>query len=87
MWQTGDGNNNTGWSSPRYDELIKQSFSEGDAEKRLRILNEAETLMLNEAPVLPVYWYTHSYLMRSEVKGLLPSLLEHRCYKSVELKP
>lgn len=87
MWQTGDGNNNTGWSSPRYDELIKQSFSEGDAEKRLRILNEAETLMLNEAPVLPVYWYTHSYLMRPEVKGLLPSLLEHRCYKAVELKP
>ncbi|MFO1483633.1 MAG: peptide ABC transporter substrate-binding protein [Verrucomicrobiaceae bacterium] len=87
MWQTGDGNNNTGWSNQRYDELIKQSFREGDAARRLQLLNEAETLMLNEAPILPVYWYTHSYLMRPEVKGLLPSLLEHRCYKAVELKP
>ena len=87
IWQTGDGNNNTGWSNKRYDELIHQSFQEGDVAKRLQILNEAETLMLNEAPMLPVYWYTHSYLMRPEVKGLLPSLLQHRCYKAVELRP
>jgi oligopeptide transport system substrate-binding protein len=87
MWQTNDGNNNTGWSNSRYDELIQQSFSEGDAAKRLQILNEAETLVLTEAPILPVYWYTHSYLMRTEVKGLRPSLLEHRSYKGVELRP
>ena len=87
IWQTGDGNNNTGWSSQRYDELIHQSFREADVPKRLQLLNEAETILLNEAPMLPIYWYTHSYLMRPEVKGLLPSLLEHRCYKAVELKP
>ncbi len=87
IWQTGDGNNNTGWGNKRYDELINQSFREGDAAKRLQILHEAETLLLNEAPMLPVYWYTHSYLMRPEVKGLLPSLLEHRSYKGVELLP
>lgn len=87
IWQTGDGNNNTGWGNPRYDELIHQSFQEGDAAKRLQLLSDAETILLNEAPMLPIYWYTHSYLMRPEVKGLLPSLLEHRCYKAVELKP
>lgn len=87
IWQTGDGNNNTGWGNKRYDELIHQSFQEGDVAKRLQILSEAETLILNEAPMLPIYWYTHSYLMRPEVKGLMPSLLEHRCYKAVELRP
>ncbi|WP_395749311.1 peptide ABC transporter substrate-binding protein [Prosthecobacter sp.] len=86
-WQTGDGNNNTGWGSKRYDELIHQSFQEGDVARRLHYLNEAETLLLNEAPIIPIYWYTHSYLMRPEVKGMLPSLLEHRCYKAVELRP
>ena len=87
IWQSGDGNNNTGWSNQRYDELISQSFREGDAARRLAILNEAETLLLNEVPMLPVYWYTHSYLKRPEVKGLLPSLLEHRSYKAVRLEP
>ncbi|WP_395743740.1 peptide ABC transporter substrate-binding protein [Prosthecobacter sp.] len=87
IWQTGDGNNNTGWGSPRYDELIHQSFQEGNDARRLQLLNEAETLLLKEAPIIPIYWYTHSYLMRPEVKGLLPSLLDHRCYKAVELVP
>ena len=87
LWQSSDGNNNTGWSNPAYDALIKQSFLEGDPAKRLAILKEAETLMLNEAPVLPVYWYVHPHLMRPEVKNMRPSLLEHRCYKVVELKP
>jgi oligopeptide transport system substrate-binding protein len=85
LWQTGDGNNNTGWSSPQYDALIRQSFLEGDPVKRLAILKEAETVMLNEAPVLPVYWYVHPHLMRPEVKNMRPSLLEHRCYKVIEL--
>lgn len=87
MWQTGDGNNNTGWSNARYDELVKQSFREGDAGRRLALLQQAEALMLDEAPALPVYWYTRSFLMRPEVKGLRPSLLEHRSYKAVELRP
>lgn len=87
IWQTGDGNNNTGWGNERYDELINQSFREGDAAKRLKLLQEAETILLNEAPMLPIYWSTHSYLMRPEVKGLLPSLLDHRCYTAVRLIP
>ncbi|MGV3660131.1 MAG: peptide ABC transporter substrate-binding protein [Prosthecobacter sp.] len=87
IWTTGDGNNNTGWGNPRYDELINQSFREGDPAKRLQMLSDAETILLNEAPMLPIYWYTRPHLIRPEVKGLLPSLLEHRCYKAVELRP
>ncbi|MBK8091791.1 MAG: peptide ABC transporter substrate-binding protein [Verrucomicrobiaceae bacterium] len=85
LWQTGDGNNNTGWSSPKYDALIKQSFIEGDPARRLAILREAETLMLDEAPILPVYWYVRPHLMRPEVRNMKSSLLEHHCYKAVEL--
>jgi oligopeptide transport system substrate-binding protein len=86
LWKTGDGNNNTGWSSPRYDALLSQSFLEGDPAKRFTTLQEAETHMLEEAPILPIYWYVRSYLVHPSVKGLLPSLLDHRCYKAVEFK-
>ncbi len=87
LWKTGDGNNNTGWGSARYDALLSQSFLEGDPAKRFTTLQEAETHMLEEAPILPIYWYVRSYLVHPSVKGLLPSLLEHRCYKAVEFKP
>jgi len=83
LWQTGDGNNQTGWSSKRYDELMLASLSEGDTAKRLAILHEAESILLDELPVLPVYWYVRNYLVRPEVKGLKSSLLEHMCYKAL----
>ena len=86
LWKTGDGNNNTGWSSPRYDSLLAQSFLEGDPTKRFAMLEEAEKIMLEEAPIIPVYWYVRSYLVRPEVKGILPSLLEHRCYKAISIE-
>lgn len=83
LWQTGDGNNQTGWSNPRYDSLLQSSLREGDTKKRLAMLSEAETLLLNELPVLPIYWYVRPVLVRPEVKGLKSSLLEHRCYKAI----
>ncbi|MES2596828.1 MAG: peptide ABC transporter substrate-binding protein [Verrucomicrobiota bacterium] len=86
LWQTGDGNNQTGWSSKRYDELMQSSLREPDLTKRLGMLKEAETILLDELPVLPIYWYVRNFLLRPEVKGLKSSLLEHYCYKAISLE-
>jgi len=43
---------------------------------------KGEEILLDELPILPVYWYVHAYLMRPELKGVKPSVLEHRCYKA-----
>ncbi len=83
LWQSGDGNNQTGWNNPRYDSLLEGSLREGDTKKRLALLTEAETLLLDELPVLPIYWYVRPTLVRPEVLGLKSSLLEHRCYKAI----
>jgi oligopeptide transport system substrate-binding protein len=80
-----DGNNNTGWGSPRYDALLSQSSQEGDPAKRFALLREAETLMLEDMPVLPIYWYVRYYLVRPEVKNWRPSVMDHRCYKALDL--
>lgn len=87
IWQKGDGNNNTGWHQSRYDELLAASSIEADAAKRMAILREAELLLLDELPILPIYWYVHSYMLDPSVKGWKPSLLEHRCYKALDLVP
>lgn len=86
IWQKGDGNNNTGWSHPRYDELLLKSSVEGDLVKRMAILREAEELLLDELPILPIYWYVHSYMLKPAVKNWRPSLLEHRSYKTLDLE-
>lgn len=86
MWTKGNGNNLTGWTSARYDDLLQQSSQIGDPAKRFEILKEAETLLVDELPILPVYWYARSNLIRPEVKGWRASLLDDRPYKWFDLE-
>ncbi len=87
MWKTGDGNNETGWGSPVYDELLANSAVEVDGQRRMAILGEAESLLLEDMPIIPVYWYARATLRRPEVKNWKTSVLEHRCYKALDLAP
>lgn len=87
MWKTGDGNNETGWSNARYDELLVKSSQEGDATKRLDLLGQAESILLEDMPIIPFYWYVHVYAARPELKGRVPSVLQHRAYKGWYLDP
>jgi oligopeptide transport system substrate-binding protein len=87
MWRTAEGNNNTGFTHPDYDRLINASTTEPHVPQRLQLLQQAESLLLEELPILPLYWQTQSHLMRPEVKGYAPSVLEHRCYKALSLSP
>lgn len=87
MWRTEDGNNQTGWSNARYDDLMAKSMTEGDATKRFQLLHDGEMTLLDELPIIPIYWYTHSCLVRTSVKNWKESLLQYRCYKAMELVP
>jgi len=73
---TGDGNNRTGWSNERYDQLIHAAAFEPDAAKRLRLLRDAEAILLDEAPVIPIYHYTTSELLKPYVRGIYPTPLD-----------
>jgi oligopeptide transport system substrate-binding protein len=86
LWRTGDGNNNTGWSNPAYDELVNTATTQADPVKRMATLHEAESLMLDELPILPLYWQIHAHLVSDQVRGAQPSILEHRCYKALDVQ-
>ena len=84
---TGDGgNNDTGWASPAYDALIQQVYREGDATRRMALMQEAEALLLEGAPIIPIYFYVNKYLMAPEMKGHIPNILGYRRWKSVYLE-
>lgn len=58
MFVTGGGNNRTGWSSKRYDQLIADAARELDREKRFAIFREAEKLLVvDEVPICPLFYY------------------------------
>lgn len=86
MWITGGGNNNTGWSNPEYDKLIAEANRTGDRAKYYEIMQKAETILLTELPVAPIYWYTRVYLLSPHVVNWNPLLLDNHNYKYIDLK-
>ncbi len=86
MYRSGDGNNNTGWGDPRYDDLINRSKIEPDLAKRLKLLYEAESILMREQPVIPLYHYNRIYRIDPAVKGWYPKLTDNRNYKYISLE-
>ncbi|MGD9156024.1 MAG: peptide ABC transporter substrate-binding protein, partial [Bacillota bacterium] len=57
LWMTGNGNNDTGWSHPKYDRLLRRAQNSGNNSARLRLLHQAEKILMTELPILPLYFY------------------------------
>ncbi|MBT5900841.1 MAG: peptide ABC transporter substrate-binding protein [Opitutaceae bacterium] len=81
------GNNNTGWANSRYDEVLKQAAAISDETTRYAAYQEAERILLEDAPIAPIYHGTQAYLIRPEVKGWPPALLGFHRYQFVRLSP
>ncbi len=87
IFRSFDGNNDTGWKNPRYDELMLASTREPDVSKRLALMRQGEEMLLDEMPMIPVFWRMNSSLERPEVRNWKHSMISHRCYKAVSLGP
>jgi len=86
LWVTNGTNNQTGWSNPDYDRLIAEASQTGDQTARYAAFQKAEAILLEDAPILPIYFYTHAFLIRPSVKGWYPTILDHHPYKYVWLE-
>jgi len=82
---TDNGNNRTGWSSAAYDALIAEAVRTADRDARFAALQEAEAILLDELPIIPVYFYTNAWLQAPEVEGLDHNLLGYISFKRIRL--
>ncbi len=86
IFTSGNGNNDTGWSNAQYDALIGRARVAQAEEERMQILQQAESILLDEMPIVPIYWYTRVYLKDPRVQGWEPKLLDNHPYKHVSLR-
>jgi oligopeptide transport system substrate-binding protein len=87
MWITDGGNNQTGWSNPRYDEIIQRlAPAAASQQERYNLMREAEAILLDELPVIPLYVYTSKSLIQPSVRGVHGNLMDHILYKNVWLE-
>ncbi|TWU28298.1 peptide ABC transporter substrate-binding protein [Bythopirellula polymerisocia] len=61
--------NSTGWSNAKYDQLVENARQEVDPEKRFRLLEKAERILLDELPLIPIYTYVSKNMVKPYVRG------------------
>jgi len=61
--------NYLGYSSPEVDALLDEAALEQDSDRREELYRQAEQLIINDAPWVPLYYSTEYWLVKPHVKG------------------
>ena len=87
LMQSKNGEMNYGdYNNPQYDALLDAADHEPDTARRADELRRAEALVLDDAPIIPVYFLVNSSLVNPRVTGFADNIVDqHRtqylCFK------
>ncbi len=76
MYVTGNEMNNTGFGRPEYDALIAAAAKEVDPAARMALFTKAERLLMDELPIIPLYFYVSKNLVKPYVRGFYNNVLD-----------
>jgi oligopeptide transport system substrate-binding protein len=68
LFETANGNNSPGYSSPAYDRHLAAARQSSDAGARAASLHAAEKIIMDEAVVCPLFFSTNPVMIRPAVK-------------------
>jgi len=74
MFVTGGENNKTGWGNADYDLLIARAAAELDPEVRMSLLHDAEAILIDEMPILPIYYYVTQNMVAPRLGGFYENI-------------
>jgi oligopeptide transport system substrate-binding protein len=72
LFYTG-GENGTGWSDPKYDEMLDEANRQLDPKKRFELLAKAEAFLLDAQPFVPLDTDATNWVKKPYVKGMYPN--------------
>ncbi|HWQ62610.1 MAG TPA: peptide ABC transporter substrate-binding protein [Negativicutes bacterium] len=74
MFTPDSGNNDPQYKNPAYEELVRRAKESNDQALRLRLMHQAEQILMDDAVIAPVYFYTNALLVKPNVKGYVRSV-------------
>lgn len=87
VFESGHPQNTLGYASARYDELLADSRTAASPAQRMRLLAEAEAQLLEDAPVIPVFFRVSKRLVKPYVTGFRGNPLGHLASKDLRIEP
>ena len=85
LWTRASEHNKTGWASAEYDGLLAQAADTLDPAARFDLLRRAESMVLREAPITPLFYLPSYELRRPRVKGWQTNPLSQHPLKFVSV--
>ena len=71
MWVTGSGNNDAQYSNKQFDDLIAKAKATSVQKDRMQLMHDAEKILVGDDWFsAPIYYYTNSYMINPDVKGM-----------------
>ena len=74
MFVTDGPNNQTRWSNSFFDEGIEKAKYESDPVRRMALFKEMEQTLMDEQPIIPIYFYVSLNMVNTRVKGFTANL-------------
>jgi oligopeptide transport system substrate-binding protein len=76
-----DGINMSRWENPLYQQYIDQTEEELSPSKRLLLFEKAESLLMDEMPVIPIYFKANCFAKKDSIKDVYVSELGRIIFK------
>jgi oligopeptide transport system substrate-binding protein len=67
------GKNFAGWSDKEYSRLLERYLKDGDENRKLDLIEQAEQFLIQQMPIAPLYFFSYSYLQKPDLKNLFYS--------------
>ncbi|MDR1456919.1 MAG: peptide ABC transporter substrate-binding protein [Puniceicoccales bacterium] len=86
LFQSGAANNFTRWENAAYDDLLARAAVTVNPDERLSVLRQAEETLLEDLPILPLYFEPYRRLVAPNVHGWGPNLLDYHLYQNIRIE-
>jgi len=86
IFYTAGGSNGTGWWDPKYVALLDEANRTVDHQKRYELLAEAEKMVVEVQPVIPLVAGSTRWMKKPYVKGMYPNPMTLHPWKWIYLE-
>ncbi|MBY0124350.1 peptide ABC transporter substrate-binding protein [Bacillus sp. S/N-304-OC-R1] len=86
LWLTGGANNDANYSNPEYDKLVNKAKASMDQAERMELMHKAEQMLMNEMPIIPVYYYSRPHVYKENVTGIYTLINSAPVFKFADIQ-
>ena len=87
LFHTGSKNNRTNYHNEQVDKLLDQGAVEPDFDKRMKIYNQAEQMIVDDTPWVPLAFGEEHLLQRAYVQGAVRTPMGMLYYYPIKVNP